>query len=69
MGRYMIEENVSKKERVRVNELMSLQMQLTTKIGITNNLISAMVRYYTERYDEINELIDAEEKLSQVCDK
>lgn len=69
MGRYMIEENVSKKERVRVNELMSLQMQLTTKIGITNNLISAMISYYTERYDEINELIDAEERLSRVCDK
>lgn len=69
LGQYMIESNVSKKERLRVNELMSLHMQLATKIGITDDLISAMVRYYSKRYDEINELIDAEEELSQVCDK
>ena len=69
LGQYMIESNVSKKERLRVNELMSLHMQLATKIGITDDLISAMVRYYSKRYNEINELIDAEERLSRVCDK
>lgn len=69
LGRYMVDTNVSKKERLAVNELMSLYMQLTTKIGITNDLVSAMLCYYSKRYNEIDELIEAEEGLSQACGK
>lgn len=65
----MVDTNVSKKERLAANELMSLHMQLTTKIGTTNDLVSAMLCYYFKRYNEINELIEVEEGLSQACGK
>lgn len=62
LGQYMVESGISKKERLKVNELMSLHTQLAIRIGTINNLIGDTARYYSARYDEVDQLISVEEE-------